>query len=77
MPDAPIVSSFSTLLQAFAGCFTAPSMDTFVTLMTGWVLDLRRHTVTGVVQAAGAVGYKHISSFHRFFSRARWTSDAS
>lgn len=75
MPDAPIVCSFAALLQSFSCCFTAPSMDTFTTLMTGWVLNLRRHTVTGVVQAAGAVGYKHISSFHRFFSRARWTTD--
>jgi hypothetical protein len=64
------------LLQAFSGCFTSPSFDSFVTLMSGWVLDLRRHTTTEVVRAAGAVGWKHISSYHRFFSRARWTTDA-
>ena len=69
MPDAPNASSFAALLQSFSCCFTAPSMDTFTTLMTGWVLNLRRHTVTGVVQAAGAVGHKHISSFHRFFTQ--------
>lgn len=73
--DTPIVASFVTLLQAFSGCFTSPSMTSFVTLMAGWVLDLRRHTVTEVVRAAGAVGHKHISSYHRFFSRARWTTD--
>jgi SRSO17 transposase len=50
-------------------------MGSFVTLMSGWVLDLRRHTVTEVIRAAGAVGRKHISSYHRFFSRARWTTD--
>jgi len=50
-------------------------MRSFVTLMAVWVLDLRRHTVTEVVRAAGAVGFKHISSYHRFFSRARWTTD--
>jgi hypothetical protein len=75
VPDPFIISSFHSLLQCFAGCFTAPSMKTFEVLMTGWVLDLRRHTVTEVVRAAGAVGYKHISSFHRFFSRAQWTTD--
>ena len=76
MSDTPIVASFATLLQVFSGCFTAPSMASFVTLMAGWVLDLRRHTVTGVIRAAGAVvGHKHISSYHRFFSRARWTTD--
>jgi hypothetical protein len=50
-------------------------MNSFVTLVAGWVLDLRRHTVTEVIRAAGAVGHKHISSYHRFFSRARWTTD--
>ena len=76
MPDALIIPTFLSLLQAFSGCFTSPSFDSFVTLTTGWVLDLRRHTVTEVVRAAGAVGHKHISSYHRFFSRARWTTDA-
>ncbi len=75
MPDATIVRSFAVLLQGFTGCFTTPSMSSFVTLMTGWVLDLRRHTITEVVRAAGAVGSKHISSFHRFFSRGRWATD--
>jgi len=42
--------------------------------MSGWVLR-GRHTVTGTVRAAGAVGYKHICSFHRFFSRGRWNTD--
>jgi hypothetical protein len=75
VPDAPIVASFVTLLQEFSACFTSPSMASFVTLMAGWVLDLRRHTVTETIRAAGAVGRKHISSYHRFFSRARWTTD--
>lgn len=75
VPDMPIVASFVSLLQAFSGCFTSPSMASFTTLMAGWVLDLRRHTVTEVVRAAGAVGRKHISSYHRFFSRACWTTD--
>ena len=76
MPDTFIVVSFATLLQSFSGCFTEPSFDSFVTLMSGWVLNLRRHTVTETVRAAGAVGTKHISSFHRFFSKARWATDA-
>jgi hypothetical protein len=75
MTDPIIVASFVSILQAFSGCFTAPSMRSFVTLMAGWVLDLRRHTVTEVIRAAGAVSRKHISSYHRFFSRARWTTD--
>jgi len=73
--DAAIVISFANILQVFAPCFTAPSMDTFTMLMTGWVLNLRRHTITEVVRAAGAVGSKHISSYHRFFSQASWLMD--
>jgi hypothetical protein len=73
--DFSIVNSFAALLQGFAGCFTSPSAGNFVTLMTGWVLDLRRHTITEVVRAAGAVGKKHICSYHRFFSRGRWATD--
>lgn len=76
MPDALIVASFSTLLQGFAGCFTAPSFDSFGVLMSGWVLNLRRHTITETVRAAQAVDVKHISSFYRFFSSAPWVLDA-
>jgi hypothetical protein len=32
--------------------------------------------VTGTVRAAGAIEHKHICSFHRFFSRGRWDTDA-
>jgi hypothetical protein len=76
MPDAVIVVSFASLLQSFSSCFTAPTFESFALLMSGWVLNLRRHTVTETVRAACAVGTKHISSFHRFFSKARWTTDA-
>lgn len=76
MPDLPIVASFAALLQELWSCFTSPSFGTFQMLMCGWVLNLRKHTVTQVVRAAGVVGVKHISSFHRFFSRGSWTTDS-
>jgi len=75
MLDPCIVPSFVALLQAFQPCFTAPSFTSFVWLTSGWVLNLRRHTVTETVRAAQAIRVKHISSFHRFFSRGRWLSD--
>jgi DDE superfamily endonuclease len=75
MPDTFIVGSFLQLLQAFMPCFTARSFPTFVTLMGGWSLATGRHTVTGVVRAANAVGWKHIRTFHRFFSEGRWLPD--
>jgi DDE superfamily endonuclease len=75
MTDLAIVSTFPLLLQSLSCCFTAPSHQSFVMLMSGWILNLGRHTVTGSVRAAGAVGHKHISSFHRFFSQGRWHTD--
>jgi hypothetical protein len=75
MPDSISVASFGQLLQAFGGCFTAPAFYTFGIMMSGWVLNLRRHTITETVRAAQAVDSKHISSFHRFFSRAPWCLD--
>ena len=75
MPDTIIVTSFLTLLQGFSPCFTAPSFQTFVVLAGGWVLNLGRHTVTATIRAANAVGWKHFSSFHRFFAAASWLTD--
>ncbi len=76
MPDAAIVGSFASLLQLFASCFTEPTFRRFVVLATGWVLCVGKRTVTGVIRAAGVVGRRHHSGYHRFFSAARWTADA-
>lgn len=75
MPDMIIVTSFLALLQGFAPCFTAPSFETFTVLASGWLLAMGRHTVTATVRAANGVGWKHISSFHRFFAAASWLTD--
>lgn len=77
MPEGTIASSFIELLAVFSGCFTRPSFHSFVWLMSGWILRVGRntHTVTGVVEAAGAIGVKHHSSFHRFFRSACWQPD--
>lgn len=75
MPDTPIVTSFLASLQGFAPCFTAPSFQTFLVMAAGWVLNLGRHTVTATIRAANAVGWKHFSSFHRFFAAASWLAD--
>lgn len=61
-------------LCTFEPCFTAPSFSRFVTLMSGWVLCIGKHTVTGVMRAAGAAG-SDPSGYHRFFSRGAWSPD--
>ena len=71
-----LAPSLLPLVDALAGCFTAPSFVTFQHILAGWILCLDRHTVTGVLRASGAVGKKHHTSFHRFFRQARWNLDA-
>lgn len=69
-----LVSSFLELVQQVSFVMTAPTFNTFLTVLSGWVFA-RRHTVTGAILAADAVGTKHHSSFHRLFSQAEWCLD--
>src|SRR3990172_5990514 len=69
-----LVTSFVALLQQLAFVMTGPSFDNAVTIVTGWVFAPRR-TVTSMIAAAGAVGRKHHSAFHRLFASARWSRD--
>jgi hypothetical protein len=71
-----VPESFALLLAAVAACFTTPTYRTFRYLVAGWIRCQGRHTVTEVALAAGVVGWRHVSVFHRFFSRARWEPDA-
>jgi hypothetical protein len=69
-----LVTSFLVLLQPLAIAMTGPSFDSAITVLTGWVFAPRR-TVTSMIAAAGAVGRKHHSAFHRLFASARWSRD--
>lgn len=68
------VPSFTALLQELNVIMTLPTFENFLVIAYGWVFA-RRRTVTAVIQAAGAVGKKHHSAFHRFFAAARWSLD--
>lgn len=76
MSEVIVPNTFVPLLAAFQPCFTAPTYQNFTLLVTGWLHCHGRHTVTAVAVAAGAVSRRHISVFHRFFGRARWSLDA-
>jgi hypothetical protein len=69
-----LVPSFIDLLQPLSCVMTAPTFDSFLTILTGWVFAPRR-TITGMILAADAVGQKHHSAYHRLFSAARWSMD--
>ncbi len=76
MPEIILPSTFVGLLVAFEPCFTAPSYRTFRLLVAGWIHCQGRRTITAVAVASGGVEQRHISVFHRFFSRATWSLDA-
>src|SRR5215212_7252037 len=76
MPEIILPSAFVGLLVAFEPCFHAPTYRIFRLVMAGWIHCLGRRTITGVAVASGGVGGRHISVFHRFFTRAQWSLDA-
>lgn len=70
-----LIPGFLDLLQGLAVTMTAPTFESMITVLTGWVFAGRR-TVTRMILAAGDAADKHFSSYHRVFSAARWSLDA-
>jgi hypothetical protein len=70
-----LTSSFLDLLPQFAPVFTAPTYQTFLAVVAGWVLSQRHRFITEVIFSSGHVGQGHWSRFHRFFSHAAWDID--
>ena len=70
-----LTDSFLALLQSFDPVFTAPTYQTFVVIVTGWIISQRHRYVTEVIFSSGHVGDGHWSRFHRFFSYAAWDID--
>lgn len=69
------IPGFVQWLQPLASTMTAPTFDSMITILAGWVFAPRR-TVTRMILAAGDMAGKHYSSYHRLFSVARWSLDA-
>lgn len=69
-----LVPGFIVLLQALSSTMTAPSFESFTTIACGWMLASRR-TITRMLLCVGESAEKHFSSYHRFFSSARWSLD--
>jgi hypothetical protein len=69
-----LVPSFLELVQPVGYVMTAPTFNSFLTVLTGWVFA-RRRVITRMIEAADAVQAKHHSAFHRVFSAARWSLD--
>src|SRR5215213_3179553 len=76
MPEVILPGPMVGLLAAFEPCFHAPTYRVFRLVVAGWMHCLGRRTVTAVALASGGVGQRHISVFHRFFTRATRGLDA-
>src|SRR3954451_7919894 len=76
MPEIILPSGMVGLLAAFEPCFHAPTYRVFQLVLAGWMHCLGRRTIAAVALASGGVGGRHISVFHRFFTRATWSLDA-
>jgi hypothetical protein len=63
-----------SLVQPFADAFTRPTFQRFVTLMAGAVLETGRRTITNLLRTVRGLAPGHPSSYHRVFSRRRWST---
>jgi hypothetical protein len=72
-----IIPDFArALLQPFADAFTRPTFKRFLTLMAGAVLTTGRRTVSNLLRTVRGLAHGHPSSYHRVFSRRRWSTAA-
>jgi len=61
------------LLREFAPAFTQPTYQRFVVLLLAAILTTGRRTVTNLLRTVGRLAPGHASSYHRVFSRRRWS----
>jgi hypothetical protein len=76
MPTWSLPRSLADLLIVFGPCFTAPTFRTFCALVTGFVAQPGRRTITGMLAGARLAGRWHHARAHRFFAAAHWSPDA-
>ena len=67
-PDA-----MEPLVRRFAGAFTRPGFQRFAALCLGAIVTLGRRTVSRILWTLGPAAKGHSSSYHRVFSRTRWS----
>lgn len=62
------------LIQEFADAFTRPTYRRFVVLLLAGILTTGRRTVANLLRTVSALAPGHPSSYHRVFSKRRWSS---
>jgi hypothetical protein len=62
------------LVDAFAPVFSRATLHRFVVLMLAVILTTGNRTIMGLLRTVGGLAPGHSSSYHRVFSRRRWSS---
>ena len=75
LPELTVPTTVRRLLDAFAGCFTAPTLQVFHAMVVGLVAQTGQRTVCGMLTGAGLATTCSHHRAHRFFSTARWSID--
>lgn len=76
LPGLTLPVSLRRLLDAFTGCFTAPSFAVFTAMTAGMITQTRAKTVCGMLAGAGLTQSWSHDRAHRFFTKAVWSVDA-
>ena len=70
----PLPPEAHLLLDRFASAFTRPTFERFQLLCVGSIVCFGRRTVSRILWTVRVFLDGHPSSYHRFFSHARWSS---
>jgi hypothetical protein len=62
------------IIKRLRPAFTQPTFDRFVTLLIGAIVTMGRRTVSHILWSVRPLMDGHYSSYHRVFSRARWST---
>ena len=61
------------LLEAFSSAFTRPTFPRFILLTLGAIVCMGRRSVSRILWTVRTCTQGHPSSYHRFFSHARFS----
>jgi DDE superfamily endonuclease len=70
----PIPSAARPLLQPLACAFTQPTFQRWLILLLAAILTTGRRTICNLLRTVGPLAPGHPSSYHRVFSRRRWST---
>ena len=63
------------ILSLSANIGTSPTAHSFLTMVMGWSLCTGRHTISGIIRAAGPYAPKSHDAYQNFFSKSEWSFD--